>query len=132
MGRIHFHISLLHLPGLRMEYKTWMCVVCGFIYDESSGRPDEGIAPGTRWRGSSGELDLPGMWRAQGRFRNAGDLTLADAPLAASLGFSTRRMLEDMMKMRWFATLFCDRDGIQCARGQRSGDERDPGLRPGA
>jgi rubredoxin len=50
MGRIHFHISLLHLPGLRMEYKTWMCVVCGFIYDESSGRPDEGIAPGTRWQ----------------------------------------------------------------------------------
>lgn len=33
-----------------MEYKTWMCVVCGFIYDESSGRPDEGIAPGTRWQ----------------------------------------------------------------------------------
>jgi len=56
MGRIHFHISYLHLPGLSMEYKTWMCVVCGFIYDESKGLPDEGIAPGTLWQ------DVPVNW----------------------------------------------------------------------
>ena len=29
--------------------KTWMCVVCGLIYDEEQGWPEEGIAPGTRW-----------------------------------------------------------------------------------
>ena len=29
--------------------KTWMCLICGFIYDEAAGLPDEGIAPGTRW-----------------------------------------------------------------------------------
>lgn len=29
--------------------KTYMCVVCGWIYDETTGAPDEGIAPGTRW-----------------------------------------------------------------------------------
>ena len=27
--------------------KKWQCVVCGFIYDEAEGWPDEGIAPGT-------------------------------------------------------------------------------------
>ena len=27
--------------------KTWMCVVCGFMYDEAEGRPEDGIAPGT-------------------------------------------------------------------------------------
>jgi rubredoxin len=32
------------------EYKTWMCLICGFIYDEAAGIPDEGIAPGTRWK----------------------------------------------------------------------------------
>jgi rubredoxin len=26
-----------------------MCLICGFIYDEAAGLPDEGIAPGTRW-----------------------------------------------------------------------------------
>jgi rubredoxin len=30
-------------------YKTWVCVVCGFLYDEALGLPAEGLAPGTRW-----------------------------------------------------------------------------------
>ena len=27
--------------------RKWECVVCGFIYDEAEGLPEEGIAPGT-------------------------------------------------------------------------------------
>ncbi len=27
----------------------WECVVCGLIYDEEEGWPDDGIAPGTKW-----------------------------------------------------------------------------------
>lgn len=27
----------------------WMCLICGWIYDESIGDPDSGIAPGTPW-----------------------------------------------------------------------------------
>jgi rubredoxin len=30
-------------------YKTFVCVVCGFIYDEAAGWPSEGIQAGTRW-----------------------------------------------------------------------------------
>jgi len=29
--------------------KKYVCSVCGYIYDEEKGEPDEGIAPGTRW-----------------------------------------------------------------------------------
>lgn len=36
--------------------KTYMCVVCGFVYDEAEGRPEDGIAPGTRW------ADVPANW----------------------------------------------------------------------
>ena len=36
--------------------KTWQCIVCGFIYDEEQGLPEEGIAPGTRWE------DIPADW----------------------------------------------------------------------
>lgn len=36
--------------------KKWQCVVCGFIYDEALGLPDEGIAPGTAWE------DVPEDW----------------------------------------------------------------------
>lgn len=39
-----------------MEYKTWMCVVCGFIYDERKGMPEEEVAPGTLWQ------DVPVNW----------------------------------------------------------------------
>ncbi len=28
---------------------TWMCLICGWIYDETLGAPDHGIEPGTPW-----------------------------------------------------------------------------------
>ena len=37
-------------------FKTYMCLICGFIYDEEAGLPDEGIAPGTKWH------DVPMNW----------------------------------------------------------------------
>ncbi|HYW05258.1 MAG TPA: rubredoxin [Gammaproteobacteria bacterium] len=39
-----------------MEYRKWECQVCGFIYDEAEGLPDEDIPPGTRWE------DIPEDW----------------------------------------------------------------------
>jgi len=36
--------------------RTWMCLICGWIYDEAAGLPEEGIAPGTRWE------DVPPNW----------------------------------------------------------------------
>ena len=38
------------------EFQTYMCLICGFIYDEAAGLPEEGIAPGTRW------ADVPPNW----------------------------------------------------------------------
>jgi rubredoxin len=43
-------------PSTATAYRSWMCVVCGFIYNEKDGLPDEGIAPGTRW------ADIPDTW----------------------------------------------------------------------
>ncbi|MAJ52495.1 MAG: rubredoxin reductase [Cellvibrionales bacterium TMED79] len=34
----------------------WECIVCGLIYDEKEGWPDDGIAPGTKW------ADVPDDW----------------------------------------------------------------------
>jgi rubredoxin len=30
-------------------FRKYECIVCGLIYDEAAGVPDEGIPPGTRW-----------------------------------------------------------------------------------
>ena len=38
------------------EYRKYECVVCGFIYDEAEGLPDDGIPAGTRWE------DIPEDW----------------------------------------------------------------------
>ncbi len=29
--------------------KKYVCSVCGYVYDEAKGDPDNGIAPGTKW-----------------------------------------------------------------------------------
>jgi rubredoxin len=36
--------------------KVLQCVVCGFIYNEVDGLPEEGIALGTAW------ADIPADW----------------------------------------------------------------------
>jgi rubredoxin len=38
-------------------FKQWVCVICGWVYDEAVGAPDDGLAPGTRW------ADVPDDWR---------------------------------------------------------------------
>ncbi len=38
------------------DYKTWLCVLCGLVYNERDGWPEEDIAPGTRWK------DVPEDW----------------------------------------------------------------------
>lgn len=37
-------------------FRTFMCVVCGLLYKEAEGWPDDNIAPGTRWE------DVPETW----------------------------------------------------------------------
>lgn len=39
-----------------MEYKKYFCLLCGFVYDEAQGWPDDGIQAGTHWQ------DVPEDW----------------------------------------------------------------------
>jgi rubredoxin len=34
----------------------WRCSICGFVYDEERGLPEDGVAPGTAWE------DIPDTW----------------------------------------------------------------------
>jgi rubredoxin len=49
-----FHCSDPH--RIVSEPRTWMCLICGWIYDEAAGDPEHGIAPGTAW------ADVPMNW----------------------------------------------------------------------
>ncbi|MBY6189619.1 FAD-dependent oxidoreductase [Microbulbifer agarilyticus] len=37
-------------------YRIWECLVCGWVYDELKGAPEDGIPPKTRWE------DVPDDW----------------------------------------------------------------------
>ena len=41
------------------DFRKWECIVCGWIYDEAEGLPEEGIPPGTKWE------DVPHDWVCQ-------------------------------------------------------------------
>lgn len=38
-------------------YRAYMCVICGFVYEEEKGLPEAGIPPGTRW------AEVPETWK---------------------------------------------------------------------
>lgn len=37
-------------------YKKYICLLCGWLYDEEFGALEDGLAPGTRWE------DVPVNW----------------------------------------------------------------------
>ena len=37
-------------------FARYLCLGCGFLYDEEMGLPEHGIAPGTRWK------EIPQDW----------------------------------------------------------------------
>jgi rubredoxin len=59
------------LSGTKLM-KRYMCVVCGFIYDEAAGLPEEGLAPGTRW------ADIPENWRCPECGANKSDFEMIE------------------------------------------------------
>jgi rubredoxin len=38
------------------QFKRWLCLGCGWFYDEALGSAEHGLAPGTRW------ADVPDDW----------------------------------------------------------------------
>lgn len=55
MATIQFHCSDVTNDAVS-EARTWMCLICGWIYEESVGDPEHGIAAGTAW------ADVPMNW----------------------------------------------------------------------
>ena len=60
--------------------KKYMCIVCGYVYDEAVGEPEHGIAAGTRWE------DIPGSWSCP-------DCGVAKADFARRKQFGRREYL---------------------------------------
>jgi rubredoxin len=49
--------SVPRIQYLESSMKRYVCLVCGLIYDETQGWPEDGIPAGTAWE------DVPADWK---------------------------------------------------------------------
>jgi len=52
--------------------KAYMCVICGFVYDEAKGLPDQGIPPGTQWEDVPENFTCPDCGASKSDFEMVG------------------------------------------------------------
>ena len=50
---IYYNQTILKITNMEVLNMRYVCLLCGWEYDEKKGCPEEGIAPGTKWE------DLP-------------------------------------------------------------------------
>jgi len=55
IGMQHDHSA--DAPSAAAAYRKWICIICGWVYDEEAGLPEDGIPPGTRFE------HIPDDWR---------------------------------------------------------------------
>ena len=53
-------------------FRKWRCVLCGFVYDEALGLPNEGFVAGTRW------ADVPDNWMCGDCGAGKGDFEMVE------------------------------------------------------
>ena len=51
--------------------KKYVCTVCGYIYDEAAGDPDNGVEPGTKWEGVPEDWGCPVCGVGKDQFEEA-------------------------------------------------------------
>ncbi len=72
----------------------YLCSICGYIYDEAKGIPNDGIAPGTTWE------DLPEDWvcplcgASKSEFEKQGSITATKEGQAVSVSSAPTDMKE--------------------------------------
>ncbi|MCQ3827965.1 FAD-dependent oxidoreductase [Microbulbifer elongatus] len=103
--------------------RIWECMVCGWIYDESKGAPEEGIPPGTRWE------DIPDDWTCPecGVGKEDFDMVLVSQPGAEEPSEQpaehVRPLLDDTLPIVIIGTGLA---GYHLAREFRKLDQRTP------
>ena len=87
--------------------KQYECDLCGYVYDEAAGDPDNGIAPGTKWE------DLPADWVCPPVRRRKGRV---------------HRQVNKRSRIQWMRDLFCL--PVRPGGGHPALQDGDPGQDP--
>jgi rubredoxin len=46
---------------MKQNMSQYVCLDCGWIYDEAVGDPERGIPPGTKWESLPDDFKLPSV-----------------------------------------------------------------------
>ena len=60
--------------------RRWVCTICGFVYEEALGMPEDGIEPGTPW------TDVPEDWACPECGATKGSFDMVEAQALATAG----------------------------------------------
>lgn len=60
--------------------KSYVCVICGYVYDEAKGIPEAGIAPGTEWQNLPDDWTCPLCGATKAEFKLQVPLDAAEIP----------------------------------------------------
>ncbi len=55
----------------------YVCSICGYIYDEATGIPEAGIAPGTKWEDLPDDWGCPICGATKAEFEKQGDAAVS-------------------------------------------------------
>lgn len=65
--------------------KKFVCIICGYVYDEAAGIPDRGIKPGTKWEDLPEDWSCPLCGASKSAFREAGQEKKPEQPEQGNL-----------------------------------------------
>ena len=57
----------------------YVCMICGYVYDEALGRPEDGIAPGTPWQSLPEDWVCPICGATKAEFEKQGEVAVSSA-----------------------------------------------------
>lgn len=52
-------LKKINNPLNTLKMKKYVCTVCGYVYDEAAGDPENGVAPGTKWEDVPADYQCP-------------------------------------------------------------------------
>jgi rubredoxin len=59
MFKIEYRIESNPKKERKIKMKKYQCTVCGYVYDEEQGCPEQDIAPGTKWEDVPEDFTCP-------------------------------------------------------------------------
>jgi len=65
--------------------QKYVCSICGFIYDEATGYPEGGIAPGTKWEYIPGDWVCPLCGATKDEFKQQNHVTSSAPSIQAAI-----------------------------------------------